>query len=139
MSVDDSRVPRMDHVDVGDEQRVALLALLDDPAAVGDARRLYTAWLAIGTEVERRGSAIAVWEDRHPLTLDGVCEAEGALVPMDSPVPGIMVEAAAASSDGRHVIAPAATAAIAELPAQKTVPVLSHRSLPAEKAKNEKK
>jgi hypothetical protein len=66
-------------------------------------------------------------------------EAEGALVPMDSPVPGAMTEAAAASSDGRHVIAPAATTAIADVAIPKMMPVLGHRSLPAEKAKNEKK
>ncbi len=93
----------------------------------------------LATEQVHLGDMISVDWNGSENGLMFLKEAEGALVPMDSPVPGAMVEAAAASSDGRHVVAPAATAAIAESPVQKPVPVLSHRSLPAEKAKNEKK
>ena len=93
----------------------------------------------LATEQVHLGDMISVNWNGSENGLLFLKEAEGALVPMDSPIPGAMVEAAAASSDGRHVIAPAATAAIAEVPVQKPVPVLSHRSLPAEKAKNEKK
>ncbi len=93
----------------------------------------------LATEQVHLGDMISVNWNGSENGLMFLKEAEGALVPMDSPVPGAMVEAAAASSDGRHVMAPAATAAIAESPTQKTMPVLSHRSLPAEKAKNEKK
>jgi ATP-dependent Clp protease ATP-binding subunit ClpB len=93
----------------------------------------------LATEQVHLGDMISVNWNGSENGLLFLKEAEGALVPMDSPIPGAMVEAAAASSDGRHVVAPAATAAIAEVPVQKPVPVLSHRSLPAEKAKNEKK
>jgi ATP-dependent Clp protease ATP-binding subunit ClpA len=93
----------------------------------------------LATEQVHLGDMISINWNGSENGLMFLKEAEGALVPMDTPVPGAMVEAAAASSDGRHVVAPAATAAIAESPVQKPVPVLSHRSLPAEKAKNEKK
>ena len=93
----------------------------------------------LATEQVHLGDMISVNWNGSENGLMFLKEAEGALVPMDSPVPGAMVEAAAASGDGRHVMAPAATAAIAETPVQKPVPVLTHRSLPAEKAKNEKK
>ena len=93
----------------------------------------------LATEQVHLGDMISVNWNGSENGLMFLKEAEGALVPMDSPVPGAMVEAAAASGDGRHVIAPPATAAIAESPAQKAMPVLTHRSLPAEKAKNEKK
>jgi ATP-dependent Clp protease ATP-binding subunit ClpA len=93
----------------------------------------------LATEQVHLGDMVSVNWNGNENGLQFLKEAEGALVPMDSPVPGAMIEAAAANSDGRHVIAPAATVAIAEVATQKAVPVLSHRSLPAEKAKNEKK
>jgi DNA processing protein len=54
-----------------DDELVALLALLED--------RQLTRWPAVAAEVIRRGSAIAVWEQAHPLTLDGVGAPECAL------------------------------------------------------------
>jgi hypothetical protein len=58
-------------------------------------------------------------------------------VPMAPPVPETMSEAAAASSDGRTISYPAATAAAEVTPTHKVSPAT--RSIPAEKAKNEKK
>jgi len=62
-------------------------------------------------------------------------EAEGALVPMDSPVPDPMTEAAAAISDGRELSFPATAGATAEI----APPTPSQRVVPAEKARNEKR
>jgi DNA processing protein len=64
----------------GDGERVALLGLLEDGTDAGDPRRRYAAWWAIASQVARRGSAIAVWNERHPLTLDGRGETDGALL-----------------------------------------------------------
>jgi DNA processing protein len=69
----------MHHTDADDEERVALIALLGGQAGA-DPRRRYADWSAIAAEVLRRGSAVAVWNERHPLTLDGRHEAEAALV-----------------------------------------------------------
>ncbi|MGC2420663.1 MAG: AAA family ATPase [Candidatus Acidiferrales bacterium] len=67
-------------------------------------------------------------------------EAEGALVPMAAPAPEPMTAAAAAISDGRELSFPAPATASAEAAANepKASSALSHRALPAEKAKNEK-
>ncbi len=67
-------------------------------------------------------------------------EAEGALVPMAAPVPETAAAAAAAISDGRELSFPAPATASAEAAANepKASSALSHRTLPAEKAKNEK-
>lgn len=69
----------MHHTDPGEQEHVALLALLGERAGA-DPRRRHTGWSAIAAEVVRRGSALAVWHERHPLTLDGRGEAEAALV-----------------------------------------------------------
>jgi DNA processing protein len=69
----------MHHTDPGQEEHVALVALLGEPAAA-DPRRRYAGWSAIASEVVRRGSALAVWNERHPLTLDGQGESDAALV-----------------------------------------------------------
>jgi ATP-dependent Clp protease ATP-binding subunit ClpB len=60
----------------------------------------------LATEQVHLGDMISVNWNGSENGLLFLKEAEGALVPMDSPIPGAMVEAAAASSDGRHVIAP---------------------------------
>jgi len=65
-------------------------------------------------------------------------EAEGALVPMASPAPDRLSEAAAASSDGRTALFPAAIAP-AELTATQRVVPAATRGLPIEKAKLDKK
>jgi ATP-dependent Clp protease ATP-binding subunit ClpB len=68
-------------------------------------------------------------------TLTFMKEAEGALVPMDSPAPGPLADAAAASSDGREISFPTNVTAAAELaPA-----VPAQRVLPVEKARHDKK
>jgi DNA processing protein len=59
-----------------DEERAALLALLDErPAMLGEPAGK-TSWSTIASEVALRGSALAVWHDAHPpdppmLALDG--------------------------------------------------------------------
>jgi hypothetical protein len=63
-------------------------------------------------------------------------EAEGALVPMASPVPESRSEAAAAISDGRELTFPATTPATATSEIKPTV--AAQRALPVEKARNEK-
>jgi DNA processing protein len=79
LSVGGSRVPRMHHTDAGGTEYEALVALLGEQADAAP-RRCHTAWSAIAAEVARRGSALAVWNERHPLTLDGPGESDAALV-----------------------------------------------------------
>jgi hypothetical protein len=93
----------------------------------------------LSTEQVQLGDMVSVDWDGSENGLMFLKEAEGALVPMDSPVPGAMAEAAAASSDGRHLIAPAVAAAIAEVASHKALPIPTNRNLPTEKARNEKK
>jgi DNA processing protein len=59
-------------------EHAALIALLQEWDDV-DPRRRYQAWSAIAKEVTRRGSARAVWNERHPLTLDDAADLEAAL------------------------------------------------------------
>jgi ATP-dependent Clp protease ATP-binding subunit ClpB len=60
-------------------------------------------------------------------------DAEGALVPMDSPTPEPITQVAAAISDGRELSFPATAAA------QVTPPMPAHRILPVERARNDRK
>jgi ATP-dependent Clp protease ATP-binding subunit ClpB len=80
------------------------------------------------------GDVISIdYRDPEP-TLTFMKEAEGALVPMDSPTPAPLAEAAAASSDGREISFPTNVTAAAELaPA-----VPAQRVLPVEKARHDK-
>jgi DNA processing protein len=71
----------MDDTRVGEAERVALVALLEEVAsAAGEPRRRYTAWSAIASEVMRRSAATTVWDERHPLTLEGAGETDAALM-----------------------------------------------------------
>lgn len=59
-----------------DEERAALLALLEERPAMLGERSGKTSWSTIASEVSLRGSALAVWHDVHPptpptLALDG--------------------------------------------------------------------
>ncbi|MGB0036027.1 MAG: hypothetical protein WBP79_11190, partial [Candidatus Acidiferrales bacterium] len=92
----------------------------------------------LATEQVSLGDVISIDWDGGENGLTFSKEAEGALVPMTSPVPEPMKEAAAASSDGRAIVFPAATAA-AELKSGPAPGPGQHRAIPAEKAKNEKK
>jgi DNA protecting protein DprA len=56
----------------GDEERVALLALLDERPALRDERAGVTSWSTIASEVSLRGSAVAVWEALNPPMLRGM-------------------------------------------------------------------
>ena len=60
-----SKLPRMGDA-IADEERAALLALLDErPALLGEPAGK-TLWSTIASEVSLRGSALAVWHDAHP-------------------------------------------------------------------------
>jgi ATP-dependent Clp protease ATP-binding subunit ClpB len=94
----------------------------------------------LATEQVCLGDVISIdWDGlEHGLTF--MKEAEGALVPMASPAPDTKVQAAAAKTDGRELSFPVATTAAAEQTTeQKPSPAPPHRSLPIEKAKNDRK
>ena len=70
MSVAVLRLPGM-----GDEPRyeelVALIALLAECGTSGKERPMTIDWSLIGSQVARRGSAVSLWDEWHPPTLDG--------------------------------------------------------------------
>jgi len=81
------------------------------------------------------GDVISIDYREGETTLTFLKEAEGALVPMESPLPEPFAEAAAASSDGREISFPTNVTAAAEIaPA-----VPTQRVLPVEKARNDKR
>jgi len=92
----------------------------------------------LATEQVSLGDVISIDWDRHELGLTFLKEAEGALVPVAAPVKEKNTVAAAASSDGRPVIFPAATAVMDVMIENRAAPA-PNRSIPVEKAKNEKK
>jgi hypothetical protein len=92
----------------------------------------------LATEQVSLGDVISIDWETGGQSLMFLKEAEGALVPMASPVPEKASGAAAASSDGREIVFPAATVA-AEVSSERRVTPSASRVLPVEKAKNEKK
>jgi len=81
------------------------------------------------------GDVISIDYREGEPTLTFMKEAEGALVPMDSPAPEPLADAVAASSDGREISFPTNVTAAAEiLPA-----VPAQRVLPVEKARHDKR
>ena len=92
----------------------------------------------LATEQVSLGDVISIDWDGHEQGLSFLKEAEGALVPVATPAKEKITTAAAASSDGRPAVFPAATAAMDVTVENRTAPVAS-RSIPVEKAKNEKK
>src|ERR1700757_4440615 len=92
----------------------------------------------LATEQVSLGDVISIDWDGAEQALRFSKEAEGALVPVPSPVPETMAEAAAAHSDGRPVpMFPAATAT-ADLGTAKKLASSNNRTIPVEKAKNDK-
>jgi ATP-dependent Clp protease ATP-binding subunit ClpB len=92
----------------------------------------------LATEQVSLGDVISIDWDGTEQALRFSKEAEGALVPVVSSVPETMAEAAAAHVDGRPVpMFPAATAA-ADLGNTKKLTSASNRTIPVEKAKNDK-
>ncbi|MGA8142366.1 MAG: AAA family ATPase [Candidatus Acidiferrales bacterium] len=92
----------------------------------------------LATEQVSLGDVISIDWDGTEQALRFSKEAEGALVPVASPVPETMAEAAAAHSDGLPVpMFPAATAA-ADVGAAKKLTPSNNRTIPVEKAKNDK-
>src|ERR1700694_2883179 len=73
------RLAHMGDMHACDEERAAILSLLDERPALGDEQQGKTAWSTIASEVAQRGSAVALWDESHPLTLDGMYDANGAL------------------------------------------------------------
>lgn len=59
------KLPRMGDR-FADEERAALLALLEERPAMLGERAGKTSWSTIASEVAIRGSALAVWHDAHP-------------------------------------------------------------------------
>ncbi len=90
----------------------------------------------LATEQVNLGDVVSIEWDGSANALLFLKEAEGALVPMDSPSP--LAEAAAASSDGREATFPVAAAAKLSQDERRS-PVTLHRGLPVEKAKNDKR
>jgi ATP-dependent Clp protease ATP-binding subunit ClpB len=92
----------------------------------------------LATEQVSLGDVLSIDWDGTEQALRFSKEAEGALVPVASPVPETMAEAAAAHSDGRPVpMFPAATAA-ADIGPSKKLTSSNNRAIPVEKAKNDK-
>lgn len=79
------------------------------------------------------GDIISIDHREGDSALTFMKEAEGALIPMDSPTPEPLAEAAAASSDGREISFPTRVTAAAEV-----IPAPAQRSLPVEKARLDK-
>src|SRR6202035_469859 len=92
----------------------------------------------LATEQVSLGDVISIDWDGHEQGLTFLKEAEGALVPVTAPAREKTAGAAAASSDGRPVVCPAATAAMDPTIENRAAPTAG-RSIPVEKAKNEKK
>jgi DNA protecting protein DprA len=59
-----------------DEERAALLALLQERPAMLGERAGKTSWSTIASEVSLSGSALALWQDLHPPTLDGMSDSD---------------------------------------------------------------
>ena len=94
----------------------------------------------LATEQVSLGDVISIDWNGSENGLVFLKEAEGALVPMVSSDPD-PVKLAAASSDGREISYPAPTTAVAETSRDQKIssPISTHKSLPAEKAKNPKR
>ncbi|MFY9527858.1 MAG: hypothetical protein WAR24_03015, partial [Candidatus Acidiferrales bacterium] len=91
----------------------------------------------LATEQVSLGDVLSIDWDRADERLEFLKEAEGALVPMASPAPGVAAEAANASSDGRAVGIPAS--ATAEPAATPQATPAATRTERAEKPKSDTK
>lgn len=92
----------------------------------------------LATEQVRLGDVISIDWDGTSNGLRFLKEAEGALVPVVSPEPEPLSQSAAATSDGRTVVAPSSANAVAETSAGKATPASAQRVAPPEKAKTDK-
>jgi ATP-dependent Clp protease ATP-binding subunit ClpB len=95
----------------------------------------------LATEQVMLGDVLSIDWDGTSTGLTFMKEAEGALLPVDAPLPDGRAEAAAAAiPDGREITLPAATTASAKLPSDvRGSSMQAHRGIPSEKAKNEKR
>lgn len=62
-----------------DDERTALFALLEERPPLHDQRPGTASWSMIASEVSLRGSAVAVWNETHPLSLPGMEDPGGPL------------------------------------------------------------
>jgi len=93
----------------------------------------------LATEQVQVGDVISIDWDGNGSGLLFLKESEGALVPMDSPVPDALTSAAAATSDGRELSLPAARTAAADIPlSANTVHAPSNRSASSDRNRNER-
>ena len=93
----------------------------------------------LATEQVSLGDVITIGWNEGDTALSFVKDPEGALVPLPVPLPGKITDAAAAISDGREISLPAATVAAADgISLPKATPARAHRSIPVEKARNDK-
>jgi len=93
----------------------------------------------LATEQVQVGDVISIDWDGSANGLAFLKESEGALVPMDSPVPDALTSAAAATSDGRELSLPAARTAAADVPlSANTVHAPSNRSSSSDRNRNER-
>ena len=94
----------------------------------------------LATEQVSLGDVISIDWNGSADGLTFLKEAEGALIPVTSPAPDTLTEAAAATSDGRELSLPVATTAAAEVPLERTSSsALPKHGIPAEKAGNEQR
>jgi len=95
----------------------------------------------LATEQVMLGDVLSIDWDGTSAGLTFLKEAEGALLPVDAPMPEGLAEAAAAAiPDGREITLPAATTASAKIqPDVRPSSMQAHRGIPSEKAKNEKR
>jgi ATP-dependent Clp protease ATP-binding subunit ClpB len=94
----------------------------------------------LATDQVSLGDVVSIDWDGIATSLLFLKEAEGALLPVPPPMPGLLTEAAAAISDGREISYPATTTATARVsPDQRVSSASTLRTVPAEKAKNEKR
>src|ERR1700691_582045 len=93
----------------------------------------------LSTEQVSLGDGISIDWQGSENGLKFLKEAEGALIPMAAPATERMADAAAASTDGRSVVFPAAAANSVDVTAVQRLNPVAARGLPIEKAKNDKK
>jgi ATP-dependent Clp protease ATP-binding subunit ClpB len=93
----------------------------------------------LATEQVSLGDVITIGWNEGDTALSFVKDPEGALVPLPALLPGKITDAAAAISDGREISLPAATVAAADgISLPKATPARAHRSIPVEKARNDR-
>ncbi|HTV60260.1 MAG TPA: hypothetical protein VMJ93_15415, partial [Verrucomicrobiae bacterium] len=92
----------------------------------------------LATDQVTIGDVLSIDWDGTANHLSFLKEAEGALIPMSSPEPGLLADAAAAISDGRSISA-APNAMAAEAKSDQQLSPMVHRGVISDRSKHEKK